>query len=99
MSFLTITAYVLAALFLFFLSKAVIKVLPFYWPAFGRFKVKMIRLCITFFKWIYKRLGYQEYFFKKGKFKFAVMAKTRKEAYTKFKKHTKTNRKNRMSNL
>jgi hypothetical protein len=94
MIILTITVYVLAILFLFFLTKAVIKVLPFYWPAFGRFQVKVISLRITFLKWLYKKRGYQEYFFNKGKFKFVVMAKSRKEAYTKFKTHTKSNRKN-----
>lgn len=94
MLILTITVYVFAILFLFFLTKAVIKVLPYYWPAFDRFQVKVIQSRITFLKWFYKKRGYQEYFFNKGKFKFVVMAKSRKEAYTKFKTHTKNNRKN-----
>lgn len=87
MNLFTITAYLFAALFLIFLTRAVWAVLPIYFPGHLLWRRKTNLA-------IYKFFGYEEFVFWKEKRRYMVMAKSRKAAYHKLKKHTtKTNRK------
>lgn len=97
MKIITLIAYVLAVLFLFFLLKSLWIVLPQYWPAFGRFKSKFLQNYVKAGIWIYKLRGFKTFTFRKGSLKggteVTVMAKTEKEAYRKFKSFANANRK------
>lgn len=101
MKIITLTAYVLAILFLFFFLKSFWIVLPQYWSAFGRFKYKFLRSFIKIAIWIYKLFGFQEFTFTQGSLKggtqVKVLTRTEKEAYRKSKTYTNANR--RASNV
>ncbi|QED37995.1 hypothetical protein FK178_09765 [Antarcticibacterium arcticum] len=103
MKIITLIAYVLAVLFLFFLLKSLWLVLPQYWWAFGRFKYKFLQNYGKAGIYFYKLRGFKKFTFRKGSLKGAtevtVMAKTEKEAYRKFKTYTNSNRSTRMQQI
>lgn len=99
MNFITITSYLLSCLFLLLLLKAIWKVLPQFFPAFGRFKHLLRNGYINAGIWSYKIFGFKEFQFNRNGRKVKVMAKDRDFAYRKFKAYTKTNRNNGIHKL
>lgn len=91
--------YIFLVLIIFLLIKSIWKVLPFYSSRFAKFDRKLRQSLDNILTRIYKKQGYNEFEFTRGKLRVKVLAKSRKEAYRKFRNcTTKPTAENRMFN-